>query len=198
LLFVRGAFGESAWLSTNIALKMSILGLPGMACSTVVMRGLYALGLAKGAFYNTLISVVCTLISSLILLKPFGLAGLAIAPSIAFTIASIAGIIWISKELSKNEHEQGITNYPVSLKLLKRNWVIKTALCLFVLSVFTLLLKEFFVYDRSSVFSVRAVSILCILTCGVFLYGVMTYFLKFDEWHWLRGAIRIKKRDSNP
>jgi putative peptidoglycan lipid II flippase len=174
---------------------MSILGLPGMACSTVVMRGLYALGLAKGAFYNTLLSVVCTLISSLILLKPFGLAGLAVAPSIAFTIASVAGIYVISKELLKNEYEQDNNSFPATLKLLQRNWAAKITLCLFVLSVSTLFLKEIFTYDINAAFIARAVSILCILTSVVFIYAVITYLLKFDELNWLRTAMTTNKKD---
>jgi putative peptidoglycan lipid II flippase len=196
LLFVRGAFGESAWIATSVALKMSILGLPGMACSTVVMRGLYALGLAKGAFYNTLISVVCTLISSLILLVPFGLAGLAIAPSIAFTIASIAGIFEISKELSRNEREHERHSIPASIKLFQRGWVIKIILCLVALAVFTIFLQRIFIYDRNSAITYRALSVFSILTSGVLMYALITYLLKFDEWHWLRGAIRINKKDS--
>ena len=196
LLFVRGAFGEKAWEATSIAFKMSILGLPGMACSTVAMRGLFALGLAKGSFYNTLISVVCTLFFSLLLLKPFGLAGLAIAPSIAFTVASFAGILVISKELLKNENEQESFSFPGSLKLLQRDWVIKITLCLFAVTISTLLLKDIFVYDISSAFIARAASILCILASGVFIYAVMTYLLKFDEWRWLRSAITINSKDS--
>jgi len=194
LLFVRGAFGESAWTATSIAFKMSILGLPGMACATVVMRGLYALGLAKGSFYNTLISVVCTLFSSLILIKPFGLAGLAIAPSIAFSIASVTGVYVISKELTKNEQDSN--SHPTSIRLLQRSWIAKTALCLFALSVFTLLLKNIFVYDMSAIFIVRATLIICILASAVLIYAVMTYLLRFDEIHWLRVAItREKHRD---
>jgi putative peptidoglycan lipid II flippase len=196
LLFVRGAFGESAWIATSVALKMSILGLPGMACSTVVMRGLYALGLAKGAFYNTLISVVCTLLSSLILLMPFGLAGLAIAPSIAFTIASIAGILEISKELSRKERTQGRDPLPASIKLFQRGWVIKIMFCLVTLAVFTIFLQRIFVYDISAVITYRALSVFSILASGVLMYAIVTYLLKFDEWHWLRGAIRINKKDS--
>jgi putative peptidoglycan lipid II flippase len=197
LLFVRGAFGEEAWSATSIALKMSILGLPGMACATVIMRGLYALGLAKGAFYNTLVSVECTLVSSLILLKPFGLAGLAIAPSIAFTIASIAGILQISKDLSKSEREQNKHCHPACFNLLHRNWIIKITLCLSALTVFMLFLKEIFVYDTSSIFIVRASSIFLILISGMFIYILITLLLKFDEWQWLRGAIKINKKDNH-
>ena len=197
MLFVRGAFGESAWTATSTALKMNILGLPGMACATVVMRGLYALGLAKGAFINTLISIGCTLISSLLLMKPFGLAGLAAAPSIAFTIASAAGIYTISKELSKKQREHNKTekcsNFSIPL-----SWITKIALSLLVLAVYLLLLKGFIPYDTHSAFMVRALSILLILASGAFVYALVTFFLKFNEWRWLRGAMRIDKTDNRP
>ena len=196
LLFVRGAFGESAWITTSTALKMSILGLPGMACSTVVMRGLYALGLARGAFFNAFISVVCTLAFSLILLNPLGLAGLAVAPSIAFTVASIAGIITISKELSKKQREQGKT-VEHSCFSIPLNWVIKITLCLSVLTVYMLLLKGLIPYDTHSVFMVRGVSILFIFTSGALLYAVLTYFLKFEEWGWLLGTMKINKTGNH-
>jgi len=194
LLFVRGAFGESAWIATSIALKMSILGLPGMACATVVMRGLYALGLAKGAFFNTLISVACTLIFSLILLKPFGLAGLAIAPSIAFTIASVAGIFEISKELSKKQKEQDETSKCGHYFSIPLSWIIKIALILSALTVYMLLIQKLVTYDTSSVFTVRAISILFILTSGTSIYAILTYIFKFEEWRWLRGAMRINNK----
>ena len=194
LLFVRGAFGESAWTATSTALKMSVLGLPGMACSTVVMRGLYALGLAKGALFNTFISVVCTLVSSLILLKPLGLAGLAAAPSIAFTIASAAGIFQISKELSKKQKEQSSStvkfSHPFSIP---RNWIIKITLCLLALTAYMLLLNELLTYDTSSAFTARAALMFLILTSGVLMYALIAYLLKFDELRWLRRAITREK-----
>ena len=40
LVFVRGEFGAWAWDATTTTLAYSMLGLPGMACSTVVMRAL--------------------------------------------------------------------------------------------------------------------------------------------------------------
>ncbi|MCL1940480.1 MAG: murein biosynthesis integral membrane protein MurJ [Synergistaceae bacterium] len=201
LIFVRGAFGESAWAATSIALKMSIWGLPGMACSTVVMRGLYALGLAKGAFYNTLISVICTLVSSLLLIKPFGLAGLAAAPSIAFTIASAAGIYAISKELnkiSKNHEENGAREKGASHFSISKNWMIKIAFCLLALTGFMLLLKYMIGYDTNSAFTYRALLILFIFASGAAAYAILTIILKFDEWHWLRGAMRTNKTDNHP
>ncbi|MCL2767995.1 MAG: oligosaccharide flippase family protein, partial [Synergistaceae bacterium] len=193
LLFVRGAFGEQAWAATSVALKMSILGLPGMACATVVMRGLYALGLAKGAFLNTLISVGSTLVFSLILLRPFGLAGLAAAPSIAFTIASIAGIYEISKELINKQKEQDETTKPKHHFSIPMNWVVKIILCLSAQIVYMLLIKQFVVYDTSSIFIVRAVLILFIFVSGAFVYALLTYIFKFDEWRWLRDAMRKNK-----
>ena len=193
LLFVRGAFGDSAWAATSIALKMNILGLPGMACATVVMRGLYALGLAKGAFINTFISIACTFISSLILLKPFGLAGLAAAPSIAFTIASAAGIFTISKELSKIQKEynkiEKCSHFSISF-----SWIIKILFSLLAFTVYLLLLKWTIPYDTNSGFIARALTVLFILASGAFIYAIITYFFKFNEWYWLRGAIRIDKK----
>ena len=164
-----------------------------MACATVVMRGLYALGLAKGAFINTLISIASTLICSLILLKPFGLAGLAAAPSIAFTIASVTGIITISKELSKMQKEQNKTgegsHFSISL-----NWMIKISFCLIALAIYLLLLKGMIPYDTNSAFMTRALTIFFILASGALLYALITYFFKFNEWRWLRGAIKINKK----
>lgn len=182
LLFVRGAFGQNAWEATSLALAMSMLGLPGMACSTVVMRGLYALGLAKGAFFNTLVSVVCTLAASMVLLRPFGLGGLALAPSIAFTTASIYGIYEISKNLrSKNK----AVFFPIK-------WVLKTALCLIVLVALTITWKYIFPYNYQASFGVKSFNIISIFSLSAAVYATMTFFMKFEEWYWIIGAVRKK------
>ena len=99
LLFFRGAFGEWAWEGTARSLAMYSVGLPGMACSTVVMRGLYARSLPRQALWVTLTSVAATALFSLILMKPMSFGGLALATSLSFSLSGWVGVRLLSRNL---------------------------------------------------------------------------------------------------
>ena len=77
-----------------------MLGLPGMACSTVVMRGLYAMSLPRAAFATTLFSVASTALLSLFLM-PMGYAELALTPSITFTLSGLVGLGYVRRGLGR-------------------------------------------------------------------------------------------------
>ena len=101
LVFVRGQFNNWAWSATSSCLAFSMLGLPGMACSTVIMRALYALSMPKEAFKVTSFSVISTAIFSFILVYPMGYNGLALSPGIAFTLSGLLGLYYVRKKLEK-------------------------------------------------------------------------------------------------
>ncbi|MDR1622586.1 MAG: murein biosynthesis integral membrane protein MurJ, partial [Synergistaceae bacterium] len=144
LIFVRGAFGERAWHATSRALTLSVLGLPGMACSTVVMRGLYALTLPKAAFATTFFSVASTAVLSFLLMFPMGYGGLALAPSIAFSLSGLVGLCCIRKKIAR------------PLSVVPMRWVGKSAAALFSMG-FVLRLYVFLLpYASSASFLMRA------------------------------------------
>ncbi|MDR1978935.1 MAG: murein biosynthesis integral membrane protein MurJ [Synergistaceae bacterium] len=178
LIFVRGAFGEHAWRATSWALSLSVLGLPGMACSTVVMRGLYALAMPRAAFATTLFSVGCTAVLSFLLMFPMGYGGLALAPSVAFSLSGLVGLCRIRKKISR------------PLSVVSMNWVGRSVIALllmtFVLRFYVFLLP----YAPSAGLWPRASWCAGAMLAGGSAYAAATLAMKFDEWNWIKGAVR--------
>jgi putative peptidoglycan lipid II flippase len=181
LVFVRGAFGERAWRATSYALTLSLLGLPGMACSTVVMRGLYALSMPRAAFLTTLFSVSCTAALSCLLMFPMGYGGLALAPSVAFSFSGLLGLFFIRK---KTNHRRGDI-FPVS-------WVLKNLLSLSFMVLALLLYRVWIPYVPSASLTLRIFWCLGATTLGGVSYAAITLALKFDEWRWIKSAVAGK------
>jgi putative peptidoglycan lipid II flippase len=184
LIFVRGAFGEHAWHATSWALTLSVLGLPGMACSTVVMRGLYALALPRAAFATTFFSVACTGILSVFLMFPMGYGGLALAPSIAFSLSGLVGLRYIRKKIA----------HP--LPVVPMSWVGKSVISLSLMIVVLRFYVFLLPYAPSANFWIRAIWCAGAVLAGGVTYAAATLALKFEEWRWIEGAVHAtgKKR----
>ena len=179
LVFVRGEFNDWAWSATSSCLALSMLGLPGMACSTVVMRALYALSMPREAFKVTLFSVISTGLFSLALI-PMSYNGLALAPGIAFTLSGLLGLHYVRKKLGRKLRiidVKILCNYIVSLA------VICVAVCA---------CKYIFPYDAESSLLMRALWVLGVIVLSAVSYSLITFLLKFREWLWLRDAF-VKK-----
>ncbi|GHV34785.1 putative lipid II flippase MurJ [Synergistales bacterium] len=189
IVFVRGAFGEAAWKATSWALFLSLMGLPGMACSTVVMRGLYALSMPKEAFLTTLFSVASTAVLSGVLMFPLGYGGLALAPSVAFSLSGLLGLFFINKKIKrdKSNPESAVAEPLISLK-----WIIKSVFAVALMSAALFFYRASAPYNPSHSLMVRILWCLCAMFAGGSAYIAATLGLGFDEWRWIRGAI-LKK-----
>ena len=177
LLFVRGAFGEWAWRGTALSLSMYSLGLPGMALSTVAMRGLYARSMPRAAMIVTLTSVAGTLAFSLALMRPMSYGGLALATSLAFTLSGWVGIRILA---SGNGGPFGVFS---------PSWSGKMLLSLSVMAALVLLWRFIFPYSPTFSGGARGVwvgGLVCFAASGYFL---VTAALRFQEWRWLRAAV---------
>lgn len=192
LIFVRGEFNQWAWQATSSCLALGMLGLPGMACSTIVMRALYALEMPRAAFYTTLFSVSSTALFSLILMFPMSYNGLALAPGIAFTLSGLLGLYQVRKKLNAK-----LDNSPSGLedfKLINFKWVIKSVFALFIMGVIIFLLKFAVPYNPEWSLSSRAFWCLGIIFAGVIVYTVITLYMRFDEWKMIRHAVKPVRR----
>ncbi len=180
LLFYRGAFSPWAWKATSGALACYALGLPGMACNTILLRGLYARGYAKKAVLVTLTSVGTHLICSLVLMRFLSFRGLALSASISFTAAALVGYLLLRREMSSGE------------SLFPLPWIarIGTGLCWLFAGVggYGLL----FPYPVSESFALRGVWFGGVFMWGMVLYGVATRYVGTHEWQWIRQAITRK------
>lgn len=178
LVFVRGEFGAWAWEATSSCLALGMLGLPGMTCSTVVMRALYALSIPRAAFDVTLVSVASTVLLSLALMPLMGYEGLALAPSIAFTLSGLLGL----------RHVRGRVGRP--LEILDRAWIMKILAALVALGVAVLGYRWALPYAPDARLSAHALWHAGAVMAGAFAYAAATWALGCGEWRWIFDALR--------
>lgn len=85
LLFQRGAFDTAATLKTASVLKMYTPGIFAVAISQVLAGAFYSFMQTTVPFVITLASIVLNIILNLVLSRIFGVAGIALATSIAMS-----------------------------------------------------------------------------------------------------------------
>lgn len=178
LVFVRGEFNAWAWSATSSTLALSMLGLPGMACSTVIMRALYALSMPREAFKVTGFSVISTAVFSLLLVYPLRYNGLALAPGIAFTLSGMLGLYYVRKKIGK------------PLKIFTWSVLGDYLTALTVLDISILLYRFVLPYNPDSRLVIRVLWSVGIIIIGAASYAIVTIMMKFNEWKLLRQAFR--------
>ena len=155
-----------------------------MACSTVVMRGLYALSLPRAAFATTLFSVASTALLSLALMFPMGYAGLALAPSVAFTLSGLVGLGYVRKKLGR----------PVGV--VTGQWARRIAAALALTILVTAAYGCILPYAPSSPLGRRVLWCLGIIFAGTATYTLATLVLCCEEWGWIREAFDRRRKDA--
>lgn len=184
VLFVRGAFNDWAWEATSRALALYALGLPGMACSTVVMRGLYARRLPREALKVTGFTVLLNLVFSLLLVRFFSYAGLALASSLAFTGGALMGAWRLRRHLEE----------PIAV--LTAGWIISHGAALSVMAA--AILAGIFVLPYDPVFrlSGKLAWVFSSISIGAIVYGLASWRLGCSEWKWVFGALEREGKTS--
>ncbi|MEA3507567.1 MAG: murein biosynthesis integral membrane protein MurJ [Synergistota bacterium] len=179
LLFVRGAFGDWAWLATGKTLAMYGLGLPGMACTTVLLRALYARGMPRAAIYVTGFSVAANLVFSLLLMGPFAYAGLALASSLAFTGSAFLALYLLRRGGGACFHG-----------LFDGRWLRSVVCGLAAMTAVLLALKTLAPYSPDASLALRGGWMMLPLTLGPLAYGFVTWKMGSEEWKWITEAVK--------
>jgi putative peptidoglycan lipid II flippase len=180
LLFFRAAFGEWAWRGTAGALAMYSLGLPGMACSTILLRALYARGLPREAMIVTAFSVGANVVFSLLLIRPMGINGLALASSLAFSGTAL--LTWRLLPGQKSAES-----------LFRRDWVIPLALGLGLMGLLLVCLKILFPYPLYGSILSKSSWMALPLLLGAGAYALVTWKAGSPEWAWIVEAFKGRK-----
>ena len=181
LVFVRGNFNAWAWNATTSTLALSMLGLPGMACSTVVMRALYALSMPREAFKVTLFSVISTAVFSFILVYPMSYNGLALAPGIAFTLSGLLGLYYVKKKIK------------IPLKIITKKFLGDYLVALTILDASIMIFKFVLPYNSGASLLIRALWCLAVIALSAGIYSFTTMKMKFEEWNLLKQAFFKRK-----
>ena len=181
ILFFRGAFSEWAWHATGTALAIYGLGLPGMAVSTVILRGMYARRMPRGAIGVTAVTVVVNLVACATLMPIFKYAGLAAATAAAFTCSSFYGAWTLSRNLG------------LPLAVLERKWLIKVGSAVLVMVAVIVLIKNIFPYPLGAGTGTRILWLTAAITSGAAAFSIPTIYLRCSEWQWIKDALRKEK-----
>lgn len=121
-----GQFDWNATVNTADALAFFSLGLVAQALIPVLSRAFFALSNTKTPFIIGIISELISIIAALVLMKPLGAAGLALASSIGVTINLI--LLWInlrSETKTLNEAEILSLVYKIALASLVMGLVVQ-------------------------------------------------------------------------
>jgi putative peptidoglycan lipid II flippase len=176
--FERGEFDAVATEMTSQALIFYSLGLVGMALRTLLDRVYYSLQDTKTPMINGAISVVFNIIFNLILIRPMAHAGLALATSIAITIATLLMFYGLKKKIGS----LGTMSY-IKCGL-------KAGIAAAVMGV-----AAYIVYHRlynalgvSKLYNL--VSLLAAVGTGVIVYGFLCYLFAIEEVRLIMGKVK--------
>lgn len=184
ILFVRGAFNDWAWNATSQVLAIYGVGLPGIACNTVLMRSLYARRLPKAAVGVTLVTVSLNLVASRVLMSHFSYVGLAMGSSIAFTGAALFSAWRLSQNLKMPLHVFNV------------RWIAKILGSCLVMGGALLLMITLRPYPETDSFVIRIIWLSVVTLVSALLYTFTTRLFRCSEWDWIREAISRKKGAS--
>lgn len=109
ILFQRGAFDEKATILTSGALLFYAPGLIGQSLRMCFENMFYSYQQTKIPMYTGFLTVILNIIFNLILIKPLGHRGLALATSLSMLITSIIMYFIIRKKVKFNEKETLLT-----------------------------------------------------------------------------------------
>lgn len=182
LLFFRGSFSVWALNATSSALSVYSLGLPGMACSTLVLRAIYARKMPKAAVSVTGITVAVNLLFCPLLMLRFQYAGLAAAAALAFTCAAVYGTQALSRDLSEK------------LGIFDRGWAAKISFSLLTMIFYIFMLKYVYPYPEKSAIITKSLWVMLEAVGSAAVYLAMTKLLRCGEWDWIVAALKNKKR----
>lgn len=184
LLLYRGEFNDWAWQATSGALTCYALGLPGMAALTVLMRALYARGIARRAAALTALTVASNLALGTLLMRHFSFRGLALGTSLAFTISAAVGVIVLRRDLG------------VKIGVLEPVWALRQIICCEIYFIVLRAIELAVPYPSAGGLAVRCAWMAAMLAVALCVYGALTLAARCPEWRWIGGAIGIRMKSE--
>lgn len=180
IAFQRGEFDAVATLMTSQALIFYSIGLVAMALNLLITRVYYSLQDTKTPMINGAISVGFNIVLNLILVRYMAHAGLALATSIATTIATILLLHGLKKKIGSLGTKAYITTF------------LKTGLASGIMG-----LVVYFTYHGlyrilgvSKLYNL--ISLLVAVGLGAIVYVVLCYVFKVEEVRDVVGKVKDK------
>lgn len=178
IAFQRGAFDTTSTLMTSQALIFYSVGLVAMALNLLLTRVYYSLQDTKTPMVNGAISVGFNIVLNIILVKFMAHSGLALATSIATTIATLLLLYGLKKKIGSLGTKGYITTF------------LKTGLASGVMGVVVYLIYNW-IYGMIGVSKLyNLISLLLAVGVGVVVYVVLCYVFKVKEVRDVVGKVR--------
>lgn len=113
IVYGRGQFDNNAIQITSGVFAFSVIGVFFLAFRDTCLRVYYAIESYKYAIYVSIASIIINLISNILLIKVFGIKGIALATTFTMIVVSIFMLIHLQIKI------RGILNKEVILKIIK-------------------------------------------------------------------------------
>jgi putative peptidoglycan lipid II flippase len=182
LLLFRGAFDARALEVTSGALACYAVGLPGMACGTVLMRALYARSMPKGAMKVTLFTVCVNLAAGVALMQYFSYRGLALGTSIAFTCGAFFGAWHLSRDIG------------LRIGLFGFAWAARLLLPCAAMGGAVFAAAHATPYPSEAAFAARSCWAAAMVAGGILVYTIASILIRSPELSWVKEAMRKKNK----
>lgn len=170
VLFQRNAFTSKDTTMTASILLIYVIGILAFALRDVLTRGFYSMEDSKTPMINSIISIVFNISLNLILVKPLGYKGLAIATAVSAYI----GLFLFNRSMKKKiEGYSSRDNYIVFAK------------ALFAALIMGLGVKLIYVILGTSLVGgllLKLIALLSAVGVGVIIYAIVMHFLKVEEY----------------
>ncbi|WP_455099546.1 murein biosynthesis integral membrane protein MurJ [Peptostreptococcus stomatis] len=170
VLFQRNAFTSKDTTMTASILLIYVIGILAFALRDVLTRGFYSMEDSKTPMINSIISIVFNISLNLILVKPLGYKGLAIATAVSAYI----GLFLFNRSMKKKiEGYSSRDNYIVFAK------------ALFAALIMGLGVKLVYVIVGASLVGgllLKLIALLSAVGVGVIIYAIVMHFLKVEEY----------------
>ena len=174
-----GAFGEAGVEMTTVSLFYYTVGLVFLAYKTILNRAFYAQKNTKTPMITGIIFIGMNIVFNLILIKPMGVGGLALANSISVTVTAVLMyVVYVKMYGSVNLRKSGKDFGMIFLG---------TAACLLVYFLLHSLLKDANLYLR----------FIISCGCGAGMYAGVLRITKVGQfmelWNMVFAKLRRKK-----
>lgn len=170
VLFQRNAFTSKDTTMTASILLIYVIGILAFALRDVLTRGFYSMEDSKTPMINSIISIVFNISLNLILVKPLGYKGLAIATAVSAYI----GLFLFNRSMKKKiEGYSSKDNYIVFAK------------ALFAAIIMGLGVKLVYGIVGASLVGgllLKLIALLSAVGVGVIIYAIVMHFLKVEEY----------------
>lgn len=178
--FERGAFQEAATIMTSGALIFYAIGLMANALNMVLNRVYYSYRNTKTPMRIGILMVLVNLVANLLLMKPMGHRGLALATS----LSNMMGTVLLAYHLREHFHL-------INIKHLGKSFL-KMAVAASIMGVVVYLFYYPLVGHLGPRKLIATVMLLASVVIGAAVYGLACWLFKVPEFTLLLNKIRAK------